>query len=262
VAHYVLERELSDRLRHAPPEARSTLYTEVYRELFASLPDHPQRRSHQDVVAQVGLQLRRIAGRLQPGCVFLELGCGDAALGFAVAGRVRTVYGLDVTDALIDFAGAPPNFRFLGTAGVEIPLPDAEVDLAYSNQLMEHLHPDDAVDQLTEVHRVLKSGGHYVCITPSRVTGPHDVSCYFDYAATCLHLREYDYGMLRALLRGAGFRDFSCSASIRGREVTFPYPLIRAAERSLLLLPSSLRANLTSFGAVQAILGLTVVAVK
>jgi predicted SAM-dependent methyltransferase len=33
------------------------------------------------------------------------------------------------------------------------------VDLAYSNQLMEHLHPDDASEQLANVYRALKPGG-------------------------------------------------------------------------------------------------------
>jgi len=262
LAHYILERELSDRLRGTPRENRSRVYSEVYEELFASLPDHPQHRSRFQVLNHVGPQVSRLGNGLHRDSVFLEIGCGDAALAFAMAGRVRKAYGLDVTDALIDFGSLPPNFSFLRTGGVEIPLPSGEVDFAYSNQLMEHLHPDDAADQLTEVYRVLKSGGCYMCITPSRVTGPHDVSCYFDYEATGFHLREYDYGVLQALFRKAGFQNFSCSASIKGREIRVPYFAVRAAERGLLLLPPHVRASLTSSHVVQAILGLTASAVK
>ena len=262
IAHYVLERELSDRLRRASRETRSLTYTEVYRELFSSLPDHPQRRPNPEGCARVDAQLRRIARHLQPQSVFLEIGCGDAALGFAAARLGPTVYGLDVTDALIDLAAVPPNFRFLRTRGVDIPLPAEEVDFAYSNQLLEHLHPDDATDQLREVCRVLKPGGRYMCITPSRVTGPHDISCYFDYEATCLHLREYDYGALRALFREAGFKNFSCSALIRGREVHLPYAAVRALERSLLLLRAYIRSRLAALNALQALLGLNVIAAK
>jgi SAM-dependent methyltransferase len=262
VAHYVLERALSDRLRRASRAGRSLAYTEVYRELFTSLPDHPQRRVSPGGSVRVEAQLRRIDKLLRPLSVFLEIGCGDAALGFAAASQVHTVFGLDVTDALIDFASAPSNFGFLRTAGIEIPLPAGKVDFAYSNQLLEHLHPEDAADQLREVCRVLKPGGHYMCITPSRVSGPHDISCYFDYEATCLHLREYDYGSLRALFRDAGFQNFSCCASIRGREVRLPYAAIRALERSLLVLPAHIRANLTRASPVQAILGLNIIAEK
>jgi ubiquinone/menaquinone biosynthesis C-methylase UbiE len=175
---------------------------------------------------------------------------------------VRTAYGLDVTDALIDLTKAPQNFRFLLTSGLDIPLGAEEVDFAYSNQLMEHLHPDDAADQLAEVYRVLKPGGGYMCITPSRVTGPHDVSCYFDYEATCLHLKEYDYRVLRTMFRQVGFRRFCCSTSIRNREFRLPYPAIRAAERLFLLLPQQIRSNLTTLAPFQTIFGLTVFATK
>lgn len=262
LAHFVLERELSDQLRCAPPAARSSVYRDVYHQLFATLPDHPQHRSEPDATARASSQLQWIEDELRPDCIFLEIGCGDAAIGFAVADRVRIAYGLDVTDALIDFAKAPANFKFLPTGGVDISLPTNQIDIAYSNQLMEHLHPDDAVDQLMEIYRVLKPGGRYFCITPSRVTGPHDVSGYFGYDATGLHLKEYDYGAMREMFRRAGFRNFSCAALLRGRRITLPYPLIRAAECSLLLLSPRLRAGLTSSGPAQAVLGLTVVAAK
>jgi SAM-dependent methyltransferase len=262
LAHFTLERELSDRLRSAPRAMRSSVYCDVYSQLFAALPDHPQHRSATDSAARASLQLQLIESELGSDRIFLEIGCGDAALGFAAARRVRAAYALDVTDALIDFDKAPANFKFLPTGGVDIPLPADAVDIVYSNQLMEHLHPDDAVDQLMEIYRVLRPRGRYFCITPSRVTGPHDVSGYFGYSATGLHLKEYDYGALSDLFRRAGFRHFACLAVLRGRRVALPYSLIRAAERSLLFLPARLRAALTSSGPVQAILGLTVVAAK
>jgi SAM-dependent methyltransferase len=262
VAHYLLERKLSDRLRHAPRDERAVVYTAVYNELFASLPDHPQNRRGPDNPSRITAQLQRVATYLRPDSLFLEIGCGDAALAFATGGRVRAAYGLDVTNALIDFATAPPNFTFLQTTSVDIPLPTATIDFAYSNQLMEHLHPDDAADQLGEVYRVLKPDGRYMCITPSRVTGPHDISAYFDYEATGLHLKEYDYGTLYSAFRRAGFREFSCFAAIRGCDVRLPYAAFRAAERGLMLLPAPLRARLTCFGPAQALLGLSVVATK
>src|SRR5262249_18317316 len=181
-AHYSLERELSNRLRFAPREERLALYTTVYQELFESLPDHPQRSPSKDP-SRVDAQLRGMVRHLDAGSVFLEIGCGDAAVAFAAAKIVATAYGLDVIDALIDVSTMPANFAFVRTSGVDIPLPDNTVDFAYSYQFMEHLHPNDAVDQLREIQRVLKSGGRYMCITPNRVTGPHDISVYFNYEA-------------------------------------------------------------------------------
>lgn len=262
VAHYILERSLSDRLRRASAECRSLVYAQVYRDLFISVSDHLQHRGNHHRSSRVYWQLRQITRKLSSDAVFLEIGCGDAALVFAVSHNVCTAYGLDVTDELIDFEAAPPNFTFLPTAGVEIPLPSNSVDFAYSDQVMEHLHPDDASNQLAEVYRVLKPGAHYICVTPSRVTGPHDISCYFDYEATCFHLKEYDYAALRALFRKAGFRNLACTATVRGYEMHLPYHAIRALERSLLMLPLRIRAHVTHFGALHAVLGLNLTAQK
>jgi SAM-dependent methyltransferase len=262
VTHYLLERELSDRIRRASREDRASLYSGVYTELFASLPDHPQHSRRSAGSDRPSSQLHLLAPELRSASVFLEIGCGDASLAFAAAARVGTVYGVDVTDALIDYSRAPSNFQFVPTGGVEIPLPGATADLAFSDQVLEHLHPDDAANQIREVYRILKTGGRYVCITPSRVTGPHDVSCYFDYEATCLHLREYDYASLRAVFRAAGFRKFACIAWVRGCRFRLPYALIRALEFSCLSLPNGSRAALTRARPASAIFGLNLIATK
>jgi predicted TPR repeat methyltransferase len=144
IAHYELERRLADRLRVACRDERSWLYTEVYSELFNSLPDHPQKTAVGSRTDRIAKQVRLLKPRVRRGDVYLEIGCGDALLPFALSGFAREVLGLDVTDALVDFAAAPANFRFLKTDGVENPLAENSVDLAHSDQLMEHLHVEDA----------------------------------------------------------------------------------------------------------------------
>ena len=74
---------------------------------------------------------------------------------------------------------------------------------------MEHLHPDDAVDQLKNIYNALVNGGKYICITPNRLTGPHDISKYFDNVATGFHLKEYTVTELSGLFREVGFSDCS-----------------------------------------------------
>lgn len=235
-AHYLLERQLAARLRNAPKAQRARVYSQVYAELFASLPDHPQHAA-----STSGEQRQRDIAymnvTLGPQSTFLEIGCGDAAMSFAVAERVKQVVGLDVTDALIDFSSAPPNFAYLRTASTDIALADNSVDIAYSNQLMEHLHPDDAEDQLRDILRVLKPGGVYSCKTPNRITGPHDVSEYFGHAATGFHLCEYTYGSIRRLFLKAGFCDVRFFLNTHGMCLPFPYWLARLAEMAMATVP-------------------------
>jgi SAM-dependent methyltransferase len=258
LAHYVLERRLAERLRAASRAERGRVYAHVYTELFASLPDHPQHTAARSAESsEIQLNLRYIRDILEPESTFLELGCGDAAMSFTVAGFVRRVYGLDVTNTLIDHEYAPPNFRFLKTNSTDIDLPDNVVDIAFSNQLMEHLHPDDARDQLREVLRVLKQGGRYWCRTPNRVTGPHDVSRYVDYVATGFHLREYDYRSIRTLFRQAGFRKVRFYIIARGRKTRFPYWMARAVEMFLYCAPS-----MSSNSIARRLMELNVIGVK
>lgn len=243
VAHYELERRLAERLRGAPAEARTRVYSEVYAELFAALPDHPQRtRDDAGAARRVAEQVAMLSPLLPAGGRYLEIGCGDAALTFAMASRAAAAYGCDVTDALVDRAAAPPNFRMLLSDGVTIPLSPASVDLAYSNQLMEHLHPDDAAAQLREVARVLRPGGRYLCRTPSRLTGPHDISAYFGYEAQGFHLREYDYRSLRRLMLDAGFR--RVVFVLGGRRARLPFWCAAAIETALDRLAQPLRSKL------------------
>jgi SAM-dependent methyltransferase len=259
IAHYEIERRLSDRLRGAAQNERPQVYAEVYSNLFDSLPDHPQRVSGEFEDLRVADRMQLLRPLLKPDAVYLEVGCGSAALPFALAGLAEQVLGLDVTDALIDYPAAPSNFRFVRTKGVEIPLANEAVDLGHSDQLMEHLHVDDAEPQLMEINRILKPGGQYLCTTPNRVTGPHDISVFFDEVATGFHMREYDYGSLRNLFLKVGFRSVRFPLVVRGfRLATPPYPLLRAVELALQTAPARLRRGRLA----TIIMGITALATK
>lgn len=262
VAHYELERRLTDRLNAAPAQERLGLYSALYNELFESLSDHPQRTNELLAPAErVQRQLRDLDRLITPEAVFLEIGCGDAALTASVAPKVKQAYGLDITRGLL-VDPLPANFTFLLSGGLDIPLPEQSVDLVYSNQLMEHLHPDDATAQLREISRVLKPGGRYYCVTPHRLTGPHDVSCYFDDESTCFHLREYDFASLAEVFRAAGFAETRFFASIKGRPFQLPAGLARAAERVLAALPIGLRRNYVHLDPIRSFLGVRALGLK
>lgn len=254
--HYLLERKLAAQLLCAPRAQRATVYRQVYSELFTSLPDHPQHTSDPSA-AELHAAVTYMNVDLASDATFLEIGCGDAAMCFAVADKVRHAYGLDVTDELIRHDKAPGNFVFLRTKSTNVDLPDDTVDVAYSNQLMEHLHPDDALEQLKEIVRVLKRGGRYSCKTPSKVTGPHDVSEYFDYAATGFHLCEYTYVSIRRLFRRAGFSQIRFYVNTHGVGIPFPYWIARLVEMAMLTFPVLKRAKY-----LRNLMALNVVATK
>jgi SAM-dependent methyltransferase len=260
-AHYDLEVQLARRLMNAPKAQRLSTYGLVYAELFAGVPDHPQRARRQtDERDRVDVQLRELHRHLGKAKVFLEIGAGDCRLSFAVCARVGRVVAIDVCDQLVDLDHAPENFSFLLSDGTSIPVPSGSVDVAYSNQLMEHLHPDDALEQLANIHRALKPGSVYYCVTPSRISGPHDISVYFDTVAQGLHLKEYSYRGLTDLFRQAGFRRVAYYVSRLGGAV--PRPLLFALEALLENIPGSWRPTLCQNAIAGRLLGIHAFAYK
>ena len=144
---------------------------------------------------------------------------------FALAEQVRQVYGLDVSETITQRVSLPSNFKLILSDGTSVPLPPESVDVAYSNQLMEHLHPDDALEQLEGIWCALRPGGVYICITPNGLSGPHDISAHFDSVATGFHLKEYTVAELSQLFRKVGFRKVQ---TLFGRQASaYPLPSLR-----------------------------------
>jgi SAM-dependent methyltransferase len=152
---------------------------------------------------------------------------------------VRSSLALDVTDALLRGPNPEANFRFRVFDGFDPDLPPESVDLAYSRDLVEHLQPDDMLEQTAAVARILKSGGIYLCVTPNALSGPHDVSRIFDDAPRGFHLKEYTSTELAQALRKAGFSHVRVLISAGGWRLTPLLPMwtVTRVEAILMRLP-------------------------
>jgi len=263
--HYRIEKELAARLRSASQSERQRMYTAVYDELFQRVPDHPQLTMKLDERlrrTEVSQRLNLVRPYLKPETIYLEVGPGDCAFALAVARRVRKVYAIDVSKEILGGVMQHGNFELAMSDGCSVPVPEGSVDLAYSDQLMEHLHPDDARTQLENIYQALKPGGTYLCITPNRLSGPHDVSRYFDEIATGFHLREYTVRELTELFRSAGFRKFKILIGGRGVHLPLAPALVHVIEKALTLLPKTFGRKLARGLPLRLVLGAKVVAVK
>ena len=165
--------------------------------------------------------------------MFLELGAGDCSLSAAVAPAARKVYAVEVSEDMTGYLDLPGNVEVVIPDGTSVPVPAGTVDVAYSNSLMEHLHPDDAEEQLANVFEALAPGGAYLCVTQDGLSGPHDVSSHFDRVATGFHLREYTVHELAALFRAVGFSRLDIYLGGHGRSRARPsHRSRRSSERS------------------------------
>jgi SAM-dependent methyltransferase len=105
-------------------------------------------------------------GRVEPGEVVLDLGCGagtDLLIAAQMVGPAGRAIGVDMTPAMLEVARA--SAREMGLGNVELhealietlPLEDASVDVVISNGVIDLVPDKDAV--LDEVDRILRPGG-------------------------------------------------------------------------------------------------------
>lgn len=242
--HYLIEKNLADRLRNASKQERHYLYSYLYDELFRRVPHHPQltqKANPEERKREIFDQIKFLGRFLSEDTIFLEIGPGDCALSFEVSKLVKKVLAIDVSKEIANFQNSPVNFELILSDGSNIPLPPESIHVAYSNYLIEHLHPDDAVEQLRNIFKVLIPGGLYICVTANRLNGPHDISMFFEKVASGFHLKEYTNTELVRLFKSVGFSEIKAFVHAKGSYFRFPLFLITACELLLSLFPYSLR---------------------
>jgi arsenite methyltransferase len=125
-------------------------------------------------------------GVLEPGDTVLDIGAGsgtDSLIAAGIVGATGTVYGLDMTKAMLAKlaanarAACAENVVALEGNAEEIPLPDDSVTVVTSNGVI-NLVPDKS-RCIAEIHRVLRPGG-YVQIADIVLGRPASDQCRLD----------------------------------------------------------------------------------
>lgn len=262
--HYEIETEIARKLSATTRSERLAMYSWAYDELFRRVTDHPLLApvSDDERTARINKELANMGPLLKRGDVYLEIGCGDGDIAAAAAQKAKKVYALDVSSVVTERNAANKNIELVITDGVSIPVPPNSVDFAYSNQLMEHLHPDDALEQLRNVYTALAPGGKYFCITPNRLSGPHDISRQFDGVATGLHLKEYSVSEMHKIFSEVGFIRTRLFLRYSSFSIFLPVWPFTSAEFVLDKVPHRVRKFLTFNKAVRFLLGVKIVGEK
>lgn len=171
-------------------------------------------------LAPRGLEMRRtfLRERLDgpdvvPGGAALDVGCGEGQLTADLAAAGMTVIGIDVAEEPLRRARSRHpglDVRLVPAEG-PWPLDDASFDLVWSGETIEHVA--DTAAWLSEVRRVLRSGGMLLLSTPAHgrlallamALSPRAFDAHFDPRSD--HLRFYTARTLAQLLADFGFHD-------------------------------------------------------
>jgi SAM-dependent methyltransferase len=182
---------------------------------------------------------------LDSASVFVEFAPGDCRFALEVANHAKTVYAVDISDQRGQGSRIAENLVFITYDGYQLDEVQSDsVDLVFSDQFIEHLHPEDTRIHCELVHRVLKPGGKYVFRTPHAYTGPHDVSRYFSHEPQGFHLKEWTYIELGQLLEGLGYSRFYAIWIAKGIKLKVPYLFCQACEHVLNVLPKKCKRPL------------------
>ncbi len=196
-------------LNEKDPKKRYLIYTEAYSEAYRRirnfLPDNYLFGYDENFIKQYTGELKNN--------IVIDYGCGFGYSTLFIAKYARKVFGIDCAPEAIKYARkkfSKKNMEFWQIANFILPFKSGTVDFVYSNDLLEHLHPDDLFVHLREIFRVLKSGGKYLFWTPGKSTGPHDITDLFypknsGFQPLGLHLKEYDFNEMIATIRSCGF---------------------------------------------------------
>ena len=203
--HLELERALTAALLASTPETRTATFERCYDELYRRLPwltSTGAPRSPSQWTAALGRPPQRV----------YEVGSGAGALALALADLGYDVEATDISSERGHERAASPGLTWTTTDGVNIEAfaRRGPYDAVISDQVVEHLHPDDVVRHFAGCREILRPGGRLLFRTPHAFTGPHDISRVFGLDRPVgMHLREYTNRELVGHLRAAGFRSIA-----------------------------------------------------
>jgi ubiquinone/menaquinone biosynthesis C-methylase UbiE/DNA-binding MarR family transcriptional regulator len=154
--------------------------------------------------------------KLMPSLVVADLGAGEGTLSLLLTQRAQRVIAVDHSQKMLEYVvdiarkNGVKNLEYRLGDLEELPLSDAEADLALMHQSLHHaLHPNKAIE---EAWRILKPGGRIVVmdLLKHRFEEARDM-----YADVWLGFSQVE---LTDLLRNAGFQAVEVSVVHREEE--------------------------------------------
>lgn len=250
--HYEVEKALAKKLKKATREERKVIYETMYDELFSKVPDHPRLMRREDQVATQAVnqsKLKLIKNFLNQSTVFMEFAPGDCKFSKEVCKYVNRVYAVDISDQSGEDNNPPENFELIIYDGYKLPVQENSIDIVFSDQLIEHFHPEDTELHFQTIRRVLKPKAAYIFRTPHRFTGPHDISGYFSDEPEGFHLKEWTYREIAQMLKNLNYSSWHgyWFAEGKGIRVRLPFIYFIIAEFFLERLPKALRKKLSRY---------------
>ena len=131
--------------------------------------EYAEQHGDADELLAYRLGLFREKGDLNEGCVVLDIGCGNGHHLRGLRHWMNKGIGIDFSQGMVEVAqrhSQGMNLEFFQDNATKLDrIEDASVDRVICSGAFEHMVDQTLV--LTQVYRVLRPGGRFVCLTPN-----------------------------------------------------------------------------------------------
>ncbi|NQT79202.1 MAG: class I SAM-dependent methyltransferase [Candidatus Aminicenantes bacterium] len=250
--HYEIEKSIAEKLKKATREERKKIFPIMYHELFANVPDHPRlmaKKGADKIQSSNRQKFQLVKEYLNNSIVFVEFGPGDCHFASSVCKYVKKAYAVDISDQREKNSHFPSNFELIIYDGYNLNIERGSVNVVFSDQFIEHLHPEDVEYHFLLVKRILRDGGLYIFRTPHAFFGPHDISKYFSDEPEGFHLKEWTYSEIGEIIKKLNFSSWSgfwrINSKLNKNYKKFPFCYFKTAETILKGMPKNSKRYLS-----------------
>jgi SAM-dependent methyltransferase len=192
---------------------REALYDEFYSNLLQFYGRTAKDDgSLEDRIATKNPQVTLFEKELK-GKSIIDFGCGEGYFLMNIQKKIpyKKLAGVDVF--IPETLKNHPNIQFISSGIINFNT-EEKFEVAFSDNVIEHLSPLDLMDHLRSVYESLVPGGKFILVMPNRLFGPMDVTRIMDNSSSGRipaqggHLNESTYYEMKEALSKIGFLNF------------------------------------------------------
>jgi SAM-dependent methyltransferase len=209
-----LENRYHDLLiREKDAKKRERLYDEFYSNLLQFYGRTNQQDDSLEIkIAGKDPQVTLFEKELR-GKSIIDFGCGEGHFLMNIQKKLpyKKLTGVDVF--IPENLKKNPDIHFI-SSGIIHYQTDEKFEVAFSDNVIEHLAPMDLADHLKSVYDSLVPGGKFILVMPNRLFGPMDITRILDNSSSGKveakggHLNESTYHEMVDALSKVGFGNF------------------------------------------------------
>lgn len=211
---FAIESHYHDLLINEPSAPqREIIYKEFYHKLLQFYGrTFTQNENIDDKIASKNKQVQLFQKELINKSI-IDFGCGEGLFLMNIQKNIphKKLVGVDIF--IPESLQQRQDIQFISSSIIEFKSAD-KFDVAFSDNVIEHLSPLDLPAHLHAVYQALKPGGKFIIIMPNKLFGPMDITRIIDNsssgktAAKGGHLNESTYTEMIHALSKAGFIRF------------------------------------------------------